>query len=149
MKVLNISPRFLFAIFILEFVCLVNVRLLSTMTSRSCSDSTFSIGISYWSFLMVYVWFMSWFPKCMWLHFLKLKNIFHSTDQYIELFTTLCNCVTSALLVTFWYIFASSAKSFLMAWITDGKSLMKFRNRIGPKHYSGGIPLVTLAFVEL
>ena len=111
-KVLNISLRFLFAILILEFICLVNVSLLSIMTPRSFSDSTFSIGSSSWSFLMVYVWFMSWFPKCICLHFLKLKNIFHSTDQSIELLTAHCNCVTSAMHVTVWYIFASSAKSF-------------------------------------
>ena len=147
MKVLNISPRFLFAILILEFICLVNVSLLSIMTPRSFSDSTFSIGSSSWSFLMVYVWFMSWFPKC--LHFLKLKIIFHSTDQSIELLTAHCNCVTSAMLVSVWYIFASSAKSFLRAWITSGRSFMKIRNRIGPRTLPWGIPLVTFAFFAL
>ena len=40
-KVLNISPRFLFAILTLEFICFVNVSLLSIMTPRSFSDSTF------------------------------------------------------------------------------------------------------------
>ena len=65
---------------------------------------------------MVYDWFMSWFPMCICLHFLKLKNIFHSTDQSIELFTTHCNCMTSVMLVTAWYIFASLAKSFLSGW---------------------------------
>ena len=46
-KVLNIGPRFLFGILILDMICLVYVSLLSTMTPRSFSDSTFSIGISY------------------------------------------------------------------------------------------------------
>ena len=145
-KVLNISPRFLFAILILEFICLVNVSLLSIMTPRSFYDSIFSMGSSSWSFLMVYVWFMSWFPKCICLHFLKLKNIFHSADQSIELFMAHCNCVTSAMLVTVWYIFASSAKSFLRAWITNGRSFMKIRNRIGPRTLPWGISLVTFAF---
>ena len=61
------------------------------------------------------------------LHFLKMKNTFQSTDQSIELFTTLCNCVTSVMHVTIWYIFASSAKRFLKAWITDGRLFMKIR----------------------
>ena len=134
-KVLNISPRLLFAILILEFICLINVSLLSIMTHRSFSDSTFSIGISSWSFLIVFVWFMSWFPKCMCLHFLKLKNIFHRTDQSIELFTTLCSCATSAMLVTVWYIFASLVKTFLRAWITNHKSLMKSGIGLTPEHY--------------
>ena len=146
LKVLNISPRFLFSILILELICLVNVSLLSIMTPRSFSDSTFSIGSSSLSFLMVYVWFMSWFPKCICLHFLKLKSIFHSTDQFIELLTAHCNCVTSAVRFTVWYIFASSAKSFLRAWITNGRSFMKIRNKIGPRTLPWGIPLVTFAF---
>ena len=83
------------------------------------------------------------------LHFLKLKNIFHDIDQSIELFTTFCRCVTPAMHVTIWYTFASSAKSYLRAWITDGRSLMKIRNKIGPRTLPWGIPLVTLAFEEL
>ena len=49
------SPRFLLAVLILELICFVNVSVLSTMTPRSFSDSTFSIGISSWSFS----WYMS------------------------------------------------------------------------------------------
>ena len=79
----------------------------------------------------------------------EVENIFHITDQSIELFTTLCNCVNSAMLVNILYIFASWAKSFFVGLVTDGKSLMKIRNRIGPRTLPWGIPLVTLAFVAV
>ena len=40
-------------------------------------------------------------------------------------------------------------KNFLKAWITDGRSFMKIRNRIGPRTPPWGIPFVTLAVVDL
>ena len=54
-KIRNISHRFLFVILILELIYFVNVKVLSTMTPRSFSESTYSIGISSWSFFIVYV----------------------------------------------------------------------------------------------
>ena len=41
--------------------------------------------------------------------------------------------------------FASSAKSFMHAVITSGRSFIYIRNNIGPNTLPCGIPLVTLA----
>ena len=94
---------------------------------------------------------MSWHPKCMCLHFLKLKkNICHNSAQSVELFNVLCNCETVTMHVTIWKTFASSAKSFLKAWITDCGSLWKSGTESGPRTPPWGmIPLVNLAVIDL
>ena len=87
---------------------------------------------------------------CRCLHFFKWYFISHIFAQSTALSRLICTVVILYYIeLTLPRIFASSAKSFINAKITSGRSLINTRNNIGPNTLPCGIPLVTFAESEL
>ena len=83
------------------------------------------------------------------LHMAKWYFISQIFAQSIALSRLICTVVAYMIELTLPRIFVSSAKSFIHAKITSGRSLMNTMNNIGSNTLPCGIPRVTFAESEL
>ena len=87
-------------------------------------------------------------PMCVTLHLFELKHRFHLVDSS-SLSRSSYSALWSSKVVTRLYNLVSSANKCTGDATTLGMSLMKQSNRSGPNTLHCGIPLVTLANVDL
>ena len=88
-------------------------------------------------------------PMCITLHLFELKHRFHLVDQFSRLVRSSCSALWSPKVVTRLYNLVSSANKSTEDATTLGMSLMKQTNRSGHNTLPWGMPLVTLAHVDL
>ena len=88
-------------------------------------------------------------PMCITLHLFELKHRFHLVDQSSRLVRSSCSALWSSKVVTPLYNVVSSADKCTGDATTLDMSLMKRTNRSGPNTLPWGMPLVTLAHVDL
>ena len=89
-------------------------------------------------------------PMCITLHLFELKHRFHLVDQSSRLVRSSCSALWFSKVVTRLYNLVSSANK--CTWrcdYTSHMSLMKQTNRSCPNTLPWGMPLVTLAHVDL
>ena len=88
-------------------------------------------------------------PMCITLHLFELKHIFHLVDQSSRLVRSSCSAVWSSKVVTPMYNLVSSANKRTGDATSLGMSLIQLTQRSGPNTLPCGMPLVTLAHVDL
>ena len=129
-----------------------NVTFASTCTSKSFSLVVVSSMIGGPPLHITYSCCRLLCPMCITLHIFNLfvlKHRFHLVDQSSRLVRSFCSALWSSKVVTRLYNLVSSANKCTGDSTTLGMSLMKQTNRSGPNTLPCGMPLVTLAYVDL
>ena len=103
------------------------------ISSSTCPDNSYwyGMGVCFLDTLII-------------LHLAALNFIPHVDPQLSSKFRSFCRSFWSCLLLISLYTRQSSAKSLTLEEITDGKSLMCSKNRIGPKTVPCGTPESTV-----
>ena len=147
-KLLNISPRFLFASAAFLYIWSLKIKFSSTMTPRFYSLVTPITSVGFWSTDMIYCvsgWF---FPMWRYLHFLIWKNIFHILAQSSACFRSTCILIMSFSSLIGEYNFASSANNLIQQFKTSSISFINMSKSIDLRTLPWGILDVTFLHSE-
>ena len=131
-------PRFLLAIFTLEFIWSQKVKFPSVITPRPFSFFTFSNSICWLFDIMVYLVPLSCLPMCRWRHFMMLKSILQTSVQLTARFRLLWILFLSAWFDTTAFIFAPSSNNYISTSMTSGKSCIQYQEQYRAKNTTLG-----------